>query len=98
MASIYSVVASFFNRVTGAKGCKWQDAADASQTVKFSRFIVQEDTTFTAIAGSEGTDLRAYFNLATPHIAKQGALFTAPLGEHIVTLHLATGSVIGYNE
>lgn len=96
MPNIYSMVAAFFNRVTGAKGCKWQDSADGSQTVKFSSFVVQEDTTFTTITGSEGTDLKAYFNL-TGHTAKQGALFTAPLGEHIVTLHLATGSVIGYN-
>ena len=90
------MVAAFFNRVTGAKGCKWQDSADAEKTVKFSSFVVHEDTTFTTITGSEGTNLKVYFNI-DGHTAKQGALFTAPLGEHIVTLHLASGSVIGYN-
>ena len=97
MASIYSTVASFFNRVTGAKGCKWQDNAEGTEPVKFSSFVVQEDTTFTAITGSEGTDLLIYFNL-TGVTVKQGALFTAPLGEHITVCHVATGSVIGYNE
>ena len=97
MASIYSMVAAFFNRVTGAKGCKWQDAADGEKVVKFSSFVVQEDTTFTKIESANGTDLKAYFNL-TGHTAKQGALFTAPLGDHIAALHLAGGSVIGYNE
>ena len=97
MASIYSIVASFFNRVTGAKGCKWQDNAAGTEPVKFSSFVVQEDTTFTDITGSEGTDLLIYFNL-TGVTVKQGALFTAPLGEHITVCHVATGSVIGYNE
>ena len=97
MASIYSVVASFFNRVTGAKGCKFQNNAAGAEPVKFSSFVVQEDTTFTDITGSEGTDLLIYFNL-TGVTVKQGALFTAPLGEHITVCHVATGSVIGYNE
>jgi hypothetical protein len=97
MASTYSLVASFFNRVTGSKGCKFQDNAAGTTAVKFSSFIAQEDTTFTAITGSNGTDLMAYFNL-TGKTIKQGALFTAPLGEHITVCHVATGSVIGYNE
>ena len=97
MASIYSTVASFFNRVTGAKGCKWQDNAAGTEPVKFSSFVVQEDTTFTAITGSEETDFLIYFNL-TGVTVKQGALFTAPLGEHITVCNVATGSVIGYNE
>ena len=97
MASIYSTVASFFNRVTGAKGCKFQNNAAGTEPVKFSSFVVQEDTTFTDITGSEGTNFLIYFNL-TGVTVKQGALFTAPLGEHITVCHVATGSVIGYNE
>ena len=97
MASIYSTVASFFNRVTGAKGCKFQNNAAGTTPVKFSSFVAQEDTTFTAITGSEGTDFLIYFNL-TGVTVKQGALITAPLGEHITVCHVTTGSVIGYNE
>ena len=97
MANIYSMVAAFFNRVTGAKGCKFQNNAAGDAAVKFSSFVVQEDTTFTEITGSNGTNFITNFNL-TGITAKQGALFTAPLGEHFVVCHIATGSVIGYNE
>ena len=97
MANIYSMVAAFFNRVTGSKGCKFQNNAAGATAVKFSSFIAQEDTTFTAITGSEGTNFITYFNL-TGITVKQGALYTAPLGEHITVCHVATGSVIGYNE
>ena len=97
--NIYSVVASFFNRVTGAKGCKHINVADGSvSSVRFSSIIVQEDTDFATITGSDGSDLIAYWGISGKTL-KQGALLTTKLGVTVVTVDLNTaGSIIGYNE
>ena len=89
--NIYSVVASFFNRVTGAKGCKHINVADGSVSgVRFSSIIVQEDT--------DCSDLIAYWGISGKTL-KQGALLTTKLGITAVTVDLDTaGSIIGYNE
>lgn len=97
--NIYSVVASFFNRVTGAKGCKHINAADGAVSgLKLSSIVVQEDTAFTTITGSDGSDLIAYWGISGKTL-KQGALFTTKLGVTVSTVEIDTaGSIIGYNE
>jgi len=97
--NIYSVVASFFNRVTGAKGCKHINAADGAVSgLKFSSIVVQEDTAFTAITGSDGSDLIAYWGISGKTL-KQGALLTTKLGVSVEAVEIDTaGSIIGYNE
>ena len=97
--NIYSVVASFFNRVTGAKGCKHIDAADGAVSgLRFSSILVQEDTEFTTITGSDGSDLIAYWGISGKTL-KQGALLTTKLGVSVEAVEIDTaGSIIGYNE
>ena len=97
--NIYSVVASFFNRVTGAKGCKHINAADGAVSgLRFSSIVVQEDTAFTTITGSDGSDLIAYWGISGKTL-KQGALLTTKLGVSVEAVEIdTTGSIIGYNE
>lgn len=97
--NIYSVVASFFNRVTGAKGCKHINAADGAVSgLRFSSVVVQEDTAFTTITGSDGSNLIAYWGISGKTL-KQGALLTTKLGVSVEAVEIDTaGSIIGYNE
>lgn len=97
--NIYSVVASFFNRVTGAKGCKHINAADGAVSgLRFSSILVQEDTAFTTITGSDGSDLIAYWGISGKTL-KQGALLTTKLEVSVEAVEIDTaGSIIGYNE
>lgn len=97
--NIYSVVASFFNRVTGARGCKHINAADGAVSgLKLSSIVIQEDTVFTTITASDGSDLIAYWGILGKTL-KQGALLTTKLGVTVETIEIDTaGSIIGYNE
>jgi hypothetical protein len=97
LSELYSLQAASFNRVSGVKGSIHIAAADGATACTIGTFVVQEDSTFTTITGSDGSDLRAILGIGTKTI-KAGAVITTRLGIRIINIELATGSIIGYNE
>lgn len=95
--SLYALEAASFNRVSGIKGSIHIASTDGATKCSLGTIVVQEDSTFTTITGSDGSDLRARLGIGTKTI-KAGAVLTTVLGVRIVLITLATGSIIGYNE
>jgi len=82
-------------------GGRHVDSTDTLTGESFETIVIQEDTVFTSITGTNKAGATINFQTEQFFVAsrtlKQGALFATPKGTIITAINLASGSLIAYN-
>jgi len=89
------------SRIAGLGGCDVIADTDARSGKNYVMVVVQEDTVFNALTGTNGAggtvDFQATMGVST-NTLKQGAILSTPNGSVITDLDLTSGSVIAYKK